>query len=642
MNSITPTEKYPLVSIVITTYNHGKFIKDAIESALAQTYSNIEVIVVDDGSTDNTKEIVLKYSSVIYHYKENNGLSAARNTGTQLSSGEFLLFLDADDYLYTNGIEMNVQFLLSNENLAFVSGSYKYVDINKNENQFKSVQIVGDHYHRLLITNYIGMHATVLYRKKVIEKYLFNTKLKCAEDYDIYLRITKDYKVVHHTKFIAAYRRLSNSMSSNIPLMLYTTLQVLKDNTNNQIDKKRISALYEIGRNNWIEFFCNIAKKKLVESEIKKFSKIWFKTVFLILQFRFFSTIKFFLKKVKKSFSTFNSTDKNKNIDNLFSVFVLMYHKIYNPDLDVWDLCVSKDNFEAHLKYLKESNAVIDTKELVSILNGEKKLIKNQIYITFDDGYEDNALVAAPLLETYQIPATFFITNKSLTYNSKYFWWNILEIIFLRKLNLPTILILQNKYLNFEIDFGNESNLPFIAIETLLWKGVGIVNKRTEAYLKIWHLLIGLIPSEQDEVIAQLLLWSNVDLSEYDSYNIMNTDMLLNLKNNKYIEIGGHTKSHVSLGQMDKNIQVNEIQTNKIDLENSLNRELKMFAYPYGRYNMDTADILTNLGYAAAFTCEVHSINNCSNKMKLGRYQVMNQDETELDKMLTKAGFYVG
>ena len=640
MNSITPTEKYPLVSIVITTYNHGKFIKDAIESALAQTYSNIEVLVVDDGSTDNTKEIVLNYSNVIYHYKENNGLSAARNTGIQLSSGEFVLFLDADDYLYSNGIEINLQYLLPNENLAFVSGSYKYVDINKNENQFKSVQIVGNHYHRLLITNYIGMHATVLYRKSIIEKYYFNTTLKCAEDYDVYLRITSDYNVVHHTKFIAAYRRLSNSMSSNIPLMLYTTLKVLKINSNNQIDKKRIAALYEIGRNNWIEFFCNIAKKKLVEKEVKKFSKIWFKTVVLILQFHFISTIKFFLKKLKKSFNTFTSTKKNKNTDNTFSVFVLMYHKIYNPDLDVWNLCVSKDNFEAHLKYLKDTNAVIDTKELLSILNGKKKLNKNQVYITFDDGYEDNALIAAPLLEAYQIPATFFITNKTLLQNSKYFWWDILEIIFLRQLNLPTSLILNTEYLSFEIHFGDESNLPYIEIETLLWKGIEFVNKRTEAYSKIWHLLIGLVPSEQDEIISQLLLWSNVDLSQYDSYNIMDTDMLINLKNNQFIEIGGHTKNHVSLGQMDKNIQDIEIQQNKIDLEKLLKRELNMFAYPYGRYNMDTADILINLGYTAAFTCEVHSINNFSNKMKLGRYQVMNQDETELDKMLTKAGFY--
>jgi peptidoglycan/xylan/chitin deacetylase (PgdA/CDA1 family) len=261
------------------------------------------------------------------------------------------------------------------------------------------------------------------------------------------------------------------------------------------------------------------------------------------------------------------------------------------------------------------------------------------LYITFDDGYEDNALVAAPLLEAYQIPATFFITNKSLSENPSFFWWDILEIIFLKQLNLPVELKLNITHLDILIELDEENNLEYIDIETLLWKANGSVNKRTEAYLKLWNILIGLPPTAQAEIIQELLVWSNVDLTKFDSYKIMNRDMLLDLVNNSYIEIGGHTKSHVSLSQMENEIQENEIRSNKIDIERYLGKELKIFAYPYGRTNEHVNIIVADLKYEAAVTCVSQPILQNSDKMNLGRYQVLNYDAKDLEKMLKKNGF---
>ena len=96
----SPQGSEPLISIVIPAYNYARFLPEAIGSALAQTYGRTEVIVVDDGSTDNTPEVVKPFLERIhYHRKINGGLSAARNTGTELAKGEFLIFLDADDLL---------------------------------------------------------------------------------------------------------------------------------------------------------------------------------------------------------------------------------------------------------------------------------------------------------------------------------------------------------------------------------------------------------------------------------------------------------------------------------------------------------------------------------------------------------------
>lgn len=90
--------EYPLVSIIIITYNDRKYVGEAIESALAQTYKDYEIIVVDDGSSDNTSEVLAEFGDqVTVIYQENRGLSAARNTGIRASKGEYVAFIDADN-----------------------------------------------------------------------------------------------------------------------------------------------------------------------------------------------------------------------------------------------------------------------------------------------------------------------------------------------------------------------------------------------------------------------------------------------------------------------------------------------------------------------------------------------------------------
>src|SRR5437899_3943833 len=85
------------VSIVIVCYNQARYLREAIQSALAQTIADIEVLVVDDGSTDNTRDVALSFSAVRYVHQENQGLAAARNTGIRETTSPYLLFLDADD-----------------------------------------------------------------------------------------------------------------------------------------------------------------------------------------------------------------------------------------------------------------------------------------------------------------------------------------------------------------------------------------------------------------------------------------------------------------------------------------------------------------------------------------------------------------
>jgi glycosyltransferase involved in cell wall biosynthesis len=120
----------PLVSVIITSYNQAHFLNDAIESVLTQTYSRFEIVVVDDGSTDNAAEVVARYPGVRYMRQDNQGLSAARNTGLRESNGAYLTFLDADDRYLPSALETGVNCLREHPKCGFVSGHHSLISSN--------------------------------------------------------------------------------------------------------------------------------------------------------------------------------------------------------------------------------------------------------------------------------------------------------------------------------------------------------------------------------------------------------------------------------------------------------------------------------------------------------------------------------
>jgi glycosyltransferase involved in cell wall biosynthesis len=215
-----------LVSVIIPCYNHGRYLARAIDSVLSQPYSSVEIIVIDDGSVDNTREVAEGYPSVKYHFQPNQGLSAARNTGIEHSEGNFLIFLDADDWLLKNAIAINAAYLEHDKSLGFVSGAF-VISRNGVEQEVKK-PVNSEHYLRLLQGNYISMHATVMYTRKVFKTLRFDPSLKACEDYDVYLRVTRDFPVLHHTHLLAAYFHHDTNMSSDYSLMLEFSTRVLR------------------------------------------------------------------------------------------------------------------------------------------------------------------------------------------------------------------------------------------------------------------------------------------------------------------------------------------------------------------------------------------------------------------------------
>jgi hypothetical protein len=123
-----------------------------------------------------------------------------------------------------------------------------------------------DHYQRMLQGNYIGMHGTVLYQRWAFEKVQYDTTLKACEDYDVYLNLSREHPVLHHTKTIAAYRFHSQNMSGNIPLMLETVLDVLR-RQQPLLRTREEQIAFNKGLHNWTEYYTGKLFQKLMQEK---------------------------------------------------------------------------------------------------------------------------------------------------------------------------------------------------------------------------------------------------------------------------------------------------------------------------------------------------------------------------------------
>lgn len=279
----------PLVSVIIPCYNHGRYLQEALDSVYRQSYKKVEIIVVDDGSSDNTKEVARNNENVTYIYQTNKGLSAARNTGIRNSSGEFLLFLDADDWLLPEALQTNVQLMVHNPGLAFVSGGHQKVFMDTGRKEEENLPVPSDHYRHFLLGNYIGMHAVVLYRRRILEEFSFDESLRACEDYDLYCKIARKFPVAHHTQTIAAYRIHHSNMSGNIPFMLEHVEKVLnrqKDYLYTDAEKKACKK----GLQNWKAYYADQLYKQLTAQKASVTSAAFFTLLRVkpLLAFRYF------------------------------------------------------------------------------------------------------------------------------------------------------------------------------------------------------------------------------------------------------------------------------------------------------------------------------------------------------------------
>ena len=244
-----------------------------------------------------------------------------------------------------------------------------------------------------------------------------------------------------------------------------------------------------------------------------------------------------------------------------------MYHRIATAAHDHWQLSVSPQLFEQHLQVLKRYN-VVSLPDLV------KKVPRKGIAISFDDGYVDNYTTAKPLLEKYNLPATFFICNGNIGKQAE-FWWDELEHIF--------------------------KNDP-------------------EKHLQTWKQLLPLTHEQQQEALS--VIRTHAPRPEYAC---INQAQLKEMAQHPLFTIGAHTVNHAALGhQQYEEDQWEEIMNNVMWLVQVIGKAPTLLAYPYGNYNEATINIASQEKFDAAFTTEERPVTKNSPRYQLGRFMVKN------------------
>ncbi len=270
-----------MISVIIPTYNAGIYIEEALNSVLGQTYIDYEVIVIDDGSIDNTQEIVeSKFPMVNYIYTHNQGASRARNIGISYAKGDYVAFLDADDLWLPEKLEKQLAvfdeypevMLVFTESCSFDKNGFRNKPFLKKERLMK-----GDIVKNIFIHSYVGT-PTVMIKKSVIDEIgFFEEDLIVAEDDNLWLRIAMKFKIALVDEDLVHCRIRENSLTTtpgnffkgvndHIELLYKKYPKITEHVGKRLIQKKKSECYYSQGYFYFSEYQFKLARKMLVQS----------------------------------------------------------------------------------------------------------------------------------------------------------------------------------------------------------------------------------------------------------------------------------------------------------------------------------------------------------------------------------------
>lgn len=209
-----------LVSVIMPVYNGKAYIKEAIESVLSQTYQNIELLIINDGSTDNSENIIKQHNDlrIRYFVQENKGVSAARNLGLRYMKGQYFCFLDADDILTNHSLRARLKIFEENSHIFFVDGR-----VEKREENFEALKEVylptykGDPFPELIrLSNSCFFGPSWMIKRDKKKQYQFRTDVTHAEDLLFYISIADKGMYSFTEETILLYRIRHNSAMTDL------------------------------------------------------------------------------------------------------------------------------------------------------------------------------------------------------------------------------------------------------------------------------------------------------------------------------------------------------------------------------------------------------------------------------------------
>jgi glycosyltransferase involved in cell wall biosynthesis len=312
------TNQQKLVSVIIPAYNIEKYISQTIDSVIHQTYKNIEIIIVNDGSTDNTEKIIQKYSQkdsrIIIVNQQNGGVSAARNSGFKKASGDYFCIIDSDDIMLPEKIATQVNFLEHNKDIDFTySKVYYFFDGSYDIYQRDLAAISGNAVYKKLLQygNFIYT-STVLFRRSVFDDFGgFDETLRSAEEFDYWLTLaSQGVKFLHQDTYLTLCRSRKGGLSSDSVTMYASAVSVIQKHASNLKVYN-----YQYLKNKSLLYISQLRKPKQANG-----STINLSNNRNFLSIRFYINNAFVLLRKIKFFITFKKIQNKKIQDFLMSI----------------------------------------------------------------------------------------------------------------------------------------------------------------------------------------------------------------------------------------------------------------------------------------------------------------------------------
>lgn len=580
----------PIVSVVIATYNSGTYLKDAIESVLKQSMPELELLVIDDGSTDGTRALVQSFSDkrLRYIWQSNAGQTSAKNHGIREATGEFIGFCDGDDYWYPDKLELQLPMFSKSPDVGVV---YSATDIIDERGTFieksKLALHRGNVTDRLFMTNFVPFGTAIVRRKCIEEHGAFDEQLRMGIDWDLWLRISANYLFDFVPESTYAYRIWSGQMSKNWRGR-YSSAFLIMDKFI-RANPGLISG--KLRRRAMADTYANRARARSDEQPLQAILDSANAILLSPLQPYSWKTLG---RTVRDSIIPVDhaplGSDHHENHQIAKKVLapltrrltrrsprIFLYHRFSTaPERRAF----AATEFRRQMELLKERCEVLTFSELLDRRDTRSR--KPFAAITVDDGYADFHQIAFPILRDLGLPATVFVTTGFVD-RQLYLWPD------------------QIRALLYACPAGTYRLGGF-------WRNAEVTLRRPEDRERAWHYLadqLVFVPTAtRSSALRDLSASIGVPADSLDmsAYAAMTWEQLRELHAGG-IEVADHSYSHGCLTAHTDAELDSDLAMSKELLEGKLDTRVRSFAYPNGTrrdYDERVLHTLRRLGYEFA------------------------------------------
>jgi glycosyltransferase involved in cell wall biosynthesis len=223
----------PLVSVIVPTYNRAAYLAEAVDSVLNQSYPHLELLVVDDGSTDNTRDVLNQFAGdrrLHVTYQANAGQSRARNAALAQAQGDFFCFLDSDNVWVSDKLQVSLDAFRDNPDVDVVYGDIITINENGEELSRRNMRrFSGAIVAEMLKDNCVTMNTAMFRRRCYLEQGGMSETRRVADDYDLWLRYSVFFQFLYLPRFLAKYRVMEDQISSDKSARFESNFQILAD-----------------------------------------------------------------------------------------------------------------------------------------------------------------------------------------------------------------------------------------------------------------------------------------------------------------------------------------------------------------------------------------------------------------------------